>query len=119
MCLLLPCGGTYMYMLLWCVGATYPGADGVRTSSDPFRTRHAGASGLQPTHQPWAFAVVAIAMPTPSVSNAVVNRIIVSVLLKGTMSVAKPIGLNIDLPQRPLLAAFHHPGQLKTRQPAL
>jgi hypothetical protein len=40
--------------------------------------RHAGASGLQ-LHDPSgsiAIAIVAIAMPTPNVNNAVVNLII-------------------------------------------
>jgi hypothetical protein len=79
MCALLLCGGTYMYMLLWCVGAKYPG---VHCGSDPpSRTRHPVASGLQPTHQPGcATDVVAIATPTPSVSNAVVNLTIGGVL---------------------------------------
>jgi hypothetical protein len=66
-----------MYMLLGYVGATYLGAN--RGSASPDRTRHPVASGLQPTHQPGcAIAVVAIAVPTPSVSNAAVNLIIVS-----------------------------------------
>jgi hypothetical protein len=83
MCALLLCGGTYMYMLLWRVGATYPGGHWLPTtgSDPPSRTRHPVASGLQPTHQPGcATDVVAIAMPTPSVSNAVVNLIIGGVL---------------------------------------
>jgi hypothetical protein len=50
--------------------------------------RHAGASGLQ-VHEPGgstAFAVVAIAMPTPSVSNTVVDLIIVSSSLSNNES---------------------------------
>ena len=41
----------YMYMRLWCVAATYPGAHWLRTfcccGSGPHRSRHHGASGLQ------------------------------------------------------------------------
>ena len=43
-----PCA--YMYMRLWCVAATYPGAHWLRASccgSDPQRSRHHDASGLQ------------------------------------------------------------------------
>jgi hypothetical protein len=70
-----------MYMPLGYVGATYPGDD---SGSEPQYTRHAGASGLQ-LHHPCgsiAIAVVAIAIPTPNVSSAVVNLIIASILVK-------------------------------------
>jgi hypothetical protein len=64
-------------MLLGYAGATYRGAN--RGSAPPDKTRHPVASGLQPTHQPGcANAVVAIATPAPSASNAFVNLIIVS-----------------------------------------
>jgi hypothetical protein len=70
-----------MYMLLGFAGATYPGDD---SGSEPQYTLHAGASGLQ-LHHPCgsiAIAVVAIAIPTPNDSSAVVNLIIASTLLK-------------------------------------
>jgi hypothetical protein len=79
LCVRVLCRGAYMYMLLGYVGATYLGAN--RGSAPPDRSRHTSASGLQPAHQPsCAIAVVAIAMPTASVSNAVVNLIIASIL---------------------------------------
>jgi hypothetical protein len=62
---------------------------------------HPGASGFQ-LHHPCgsiAIAVVAIAIPTPKVSNAVANLIIIRVSSLRETRVAKPIWLSIDLPQ--------------------
>jgi hypothetical protein len=51
LCLCAPLPFAYMYMLLCCVTATYPGAHWLRTfcccGSAPHRSRHNDASGLQ------------------------------------------------------------------------
>jgi hypothetical protein len=67
-----------IYRLLWGVGATCAGG---HCGSEPQYTLHAGASGLQLHHPSGsiAIAVVAIAIPTPKVSNAVANLIIIRV----------------------------------------